>query len=81
MSPQGRVTSVRKASGKLYFYDIAADGAKVQVMANFQYFDDKAVFTTFRDTVRRGDLVGFTGMPARSNRGELSMFPVSAVRE
>ena len=76
---QGRVMSLRKASGKLFFYDICADGAKVQVMSNFAYYEDKTQFTTFKNSVRRGDIVGFTGIPARSKRGELSIFPTGAV--
>ena len=71
--------SVRKASNKLYFFDIVADGAKVQIMANASNFTDRAAFDTFKSSVRRGDIAGFTGVPGRSKRGELSLFPTTAV--
>lgn len=37
LSVSGRIYSKRTASSKLFFYDLFGDGAKVQVMANYQY--------------------------------------------
>ena len=49
VSVAGRVMSHRASSQKLQFYDLHGDGEKIQLMANFRFFDDK-------DEVREGFL-------------------------
>lgn len=79
VSIAGRVMSRRAASGRLVFYDLRADGAKVQVMCDFKKFADEAAFTALRDMVRRGDIIGITGVPSRTKRGELSIIPTNGL--
>lgn len=40
--------------------------------------DDEA-FGALHNTIRRGDLVGVKGLPGKSKRGELSVFPQSFI--
>ena len=52
------------------------EGTKIQVMANANAY--KAGLETFMSDVgkiRRGDIVGFTGKPAKTKKGELSVIP------
>lgn len=73
ISLAGRILSLRSSGGKLFFYDIHADGGKVQVMANLSAAKDAEKFAGFHDVVRRGDLVGVVGFPGRTKTGELSI--------
>ncbi|KAG1871297.1 lysyl-tRNA synthetase [Suillus subalutaceus] len=61
----GRVHNIRSSGNKLKFYDLHGEGSQVQILAN-------ALF-------RRGDIVGVTGHPSRSQKGELSISPSSMV--
>ena len=38
---------------------------------------DEEAFGALHNTIRRGDLVGVKGLPGKSKRGELSVFPTS----
>lgn len=70
----------RSSSSKLFFYDLHGAGAKVQVMADARASElDEAEFSRFHATVKRGDIVGVTGYPGKTKRGELSIFPKSFV--
>lgn len=40
--------------------------------------DDEG-FGALHNTIRRGDLVGVKGLPGKSKRGELSVFPTSFI--
>lgn len=60
----------------MLFYDIAADGSKIQVMADRR--QDPEGFAIHSD-LRRGDIVGMTGVAGRSQRGELSIWPTTTV--
>ncbi|KAI4381120.1 hypothetical protein MLD38_007228 [Melastoma candidum] len=80
ISLAGRIMSKRSSSSKLYFYDMHGGGAKVQVMADASKSGwDDAEFARFHSNVKRGDLVGITGFPGKTKRGELSIFPRSFV--
>lgn len=70
----GRVASVRASGANLIFYDVIADGAKVQIMANAKAVLDGS-FEKQHEYVNRGDIVGFKGYPTRTGRGELSLVP------
>ncbi len=76
VSIAGRVQNIRAQSKGLIFYDLHAEGLKVQVMASSQ---DHAAgpedFATTHGLFRRGDIIGVTGLPGKSKRGELSVFP------
>ncbi|KAK2061481.1 lysyl-tRNA synthetase [Colletotrichum caudatum] len=79
-----RIYNKRASGNKLFFYDIRAEGVKVQVMAQAQEvreggpsFEDQHVH------LRRGDIVGIIGYPGRTapkskiekgEEGELSIF-------
>jgi lysyl-tRNA synthetase, class II len=66
--------SKRPSGKKLIFYDLKADGEKLQVMA-----DERLDSTTYKThkLLRRGDIIGVTGYPGKTKRGELSIFPTS----
>ena len=74
----GRVHSKRSA-GKLVFYDVKADGEKIQIMADVALSagGDLAAFVALHNGVKTGDIVGAAGHPGKSKKGELSLFPTS----
>lgn len=69
----GRVLLERRQSKKLFFVDLHADGAKVQLMLNKASFRDPAEFDRYSKLVARGDIVGARGVPSRTKLGELSL--------
>ncbi|GMH18206.1 hypothetical protein Nepgr_020047 [Nepenthes gracilis] len=80
VSLAGRIMSKRSSSSKLFFYDLHGGGPKVQVMADARNSEfDEAEFSRFHVSVKRGDIVGITGFPGKTKRGELSIFPKSFV--
>ncbi|KAL0039564.1 hypothetical protein WJX77_002057 [Trebouxia sp. C0004] len=80
VSIAGRVYNKRASGTKLVFYDVQSDGVQIQVMADARVsgLDDEA-FGALHNTIRRGDLVGVKGLPGKSKRGELSVFPQSFI--
>lgn len=75
VSVAGRITSVR-GQGKLFFYDLRGDGAKIQIMSDLKTYDgDDDDFKKIHRTVKRGDIIGVRGHPGKSKKGELSIFP------
>ncbi|KAL5703757.1 lysine--tRNA ligase [Ranunculus cassubicifolius] len=78
ISLAGRIINKRSASSKLFFYDLHGGGQKVQVMADARKSGlDEAEFSRFHSSVKRGDIVGISGFPGKSKKGELSIFPQS----
>jgi lysyl-tRNA synthetase class 2 len=72
----GRIMNKRTSSSKLFFYDLFGDGVKIQVMADARTSElEESEFFSFHSGVKRGDIVGISGYPGKSNRGELSVFP------
>ncbi|OLY78768.1 Lysine-tRNA ligase, cytoplasmic [Smittium mucronatum] len=69
----GRIYNIRASGAKLRFYDLHAEGSKIQIMAQAQ--DSERDFAQVHDILRRGDIVGVRGYPGKSKRGELSIFP------
>ncbi|PVU90429.1 hypothetical protein BB559_004633 [Furculomyces boomerangus] len=69
----GRIYNMRSSGAKLRFYDLHAEGVKIQIMAQAQ--DSERDFAETHDHLRRGDIVGVRGYPGKSKRGELSIFP------
>ncbi|KAH9317389.1 hypothetical protein KI387_019158 [Taxus chinensis] len=78
VSLAGRIMSKRSSGAKLNFYDLHADGAKVQVMADLRSSGmGETDFVKHHAGVKRGDIVGICGFPGKSKMGELSIFPTS----
>lgn len=63
----------------MIFYDVRAEGVKVQVVCQAQNVKSETPFETQHENLRRGDIIGVVGFPGRSNPknrpdGELSIF-------
>uniref|UniRef100_A0A6S9HA25 Lysine--tRNA ligase n=1 Tax=Heterosigma akashiwo TaxID=2829 RepID=A0A6S9HA25_HETAK len=79
VSLAGRIDTAR-GQGKLYFYNLKADGLKVQVMSSLaDYAEGEEAFRAINTALRRGDLIGVEGSPGKSKKGELSIFPSKIV--
>ena len=60
------------------FYDVHADGLKIQMMSDIsQYAEGEDAYRQIHTLLKRGDIVGITGFPGKSKKGELSIFPTS----
>lgn len=75
----GRIYTKRSSGSKLVFYDIRAEGVKIQVMCQAQEASGPVSFEEQHEHLRRGDVIGIVGFPGRTaprNRpeGELSIF-------
>ncbi|KAL8781026.1 MAG: hypothetical protein Q9213_006203 [Squamulea squamosa] len=75
----GRIYTKRASGTKLVFYDIRAEGVKIQVMCQAQEAAGSVPFEQQHEHLRRGDIIGIVGYPGRTaprNRpeGELSIF-------
>ena len=79
VSIAGRLTA-KRIQGKLLFYDIVGDGLKVQIMSAIENMEGgESKFYEIHGLLKRGDIVGVTGFPGKSKKGELSIFPTSLV--
>jgi len=76
VSIAGRVKNKRTSGTKLMFYDLFADGSRVQIMCQVQYHED-GEFLEAHQNINRGDIMGVRGFVGKSNKGELSVFPKS----
>eukprot|EP00761_Pharyngomonas_kirbyi_P012781 gb/GECH01012808.1/.p1 GENE.gb/GECH01012808.1/~~gb/GECH01012808.1/.p1 ORF type:complete len:648 (+),score=180.47 gb/GECH01012808.1/:1-1944(+) len=74
----GRLYS-KRGTGKLVFYDLQSDGGKVQIMSDLSSYKSEEEFKKIHDLLRRGDIIGVTGAPAKSKKGELSIIPKEMV--
>jgi lysyl-tRNA synthetase class 2 len=77
LSVAGRVIAKRESGSKLKFYVLRSDGVQVQIMAQAQ--DSKEDYETSHELLKRGDIIGVTGYPGRTEpkkggEGELSIF-------
>ncbi|KAJ4893394.1 Lysine--tRNA ligase [Raphanus sativus] len=80
VSLAGRIMNKRSSSSKLFFYDLHGEDLKVQVMADASKSGlDEDGFSKLHANVKRGDIVGVTGFPGKSKKGELSIFPRSFI--
>ena len=61
VSLSGRIYGKRAYGAKLYFYDLQSDGAKLQVLANANFWKGEEDFKEFHTNVKRGDIVGIVG--------------------
>jgi hypothetical protein len=69
----GRILQ-KRVQGKLAFYELNGGGAKVQIMAGEENFVSAEEYKMLGDLLRRGDVVGVSGFPGVSQKGELSLF-------
>ncbi|RLN86904.1 hypothetical protein BBJ28_00026114, partial [Nothophytophthora sp. Chile5] len=79
VSVAGRIHSKRASGAKLVFYDLRADGVKIQIMSDVGTYESAEAFAKIHSILRRGDIVGVTGHPGKSKKGELSIFPQQLV--
>lgn len=75
LSLAGRVHAIRESGAKLIFYDVRGEGVKIQVMANAKLYSSEQAFSTEIERIRRGDIIGIDGYPAKTKKGELSIIP------
>jgi lysyl-tRNA synthetase class 2 len=54
---------------------MCAQQQKLQVLSNFQFYEDKEDYPKITELLRRGDIIGIVGYPSRSKTGELSIIP------
>ncbi|KAF5328740.1 hypothetical protein D9619_011581 [Psilocybe cf. subviscida] len=73
----GRVHNIRASGAKLKFYDLHGEGTKVQIMATQSESENPDAFVDVHEHFKRGDIVGVTGIPSRTKKGELSIIPLS----
>jgi len=71
----GRVKNKRSQGANLVFYDLVADGAKIQIMCQAQNHK-VGDFKESHSTINRGDIMGVKGFIGKSKTGELSVFPM-----
>lgn len=72
----GRLYSKRASGQKLLFYDLRGEMNKIQIMANANQYDgDVETFIKINEGLKRGDIVGVIGHPAKTKKGELSIVP------
>jgi len=71
----GRIHAIRESGAKLIFYDLRGEGVKLQVMATANAYKSEEQFGTDIAKIRRGDIVGISGNPGRTKKGELSIIP------
>jgi len=73
VSVAGRIHAKRLSGPKLIFYDIRGEGVKLQVMADKRAAEQD--YEEIHNKLRRGDIVGITGRPGKTKKGELSIQP------
>jgi len=78
LSVAGRIVSIRSAGASLVFYDLTADGAKLQILCDKREYESEEAFAAIVNVLRRGDIIGARGFPARakSKAAELSVVPI-----
>ncbi|KAH3674173.1 hypothetical protein WICMUC_003414 [Wickerhamomyces mucosus] len=77
ISVAGRIIAKRESGKSLKFYVLRGDGLQIQIMAQAQ--DSAENFEEAHELLRRGDIIGVTGypgrtQPAKGGEGELSIF-------
>ncbi|TQS35001.1 hypothetical protein Golomagni_04593 [Golovinomyces magnicellulatus] len=83
-----RIYNKRASGTKLVFYDVRTEGVKLQVMCQAQEAKEGVPFAEQHEHLRRGDIIGIVGYPARTapakkiekgEEGELSIFATEIV--
>ncbi|EKX38829.1 hypothetical protein GUITHDRAFT_144009 [Guillardia theta CCMP2712] len=76
-SVAGRIIGLRRAGKNLIFIDVKSNGSRMQLMVDRQHFDGEDWEELMGKILKRGDVVGATGIPARNKRGEICLIPLS----
>jgi len=71
----GRVIYKRASGKNLFFYKIMSNGSSMQIMSDKRTYKDTESFRPINYEIKRGDILGITGIPYRSKTGELSIIP------
>ncbi|KAI4739333.1 lysyl-tRNA synthetase [Aureobasidium sp. EXF-12298] len=74
-----RIFNKRSSGANLCFYDVRAEGVRMQIMCQSQESTSDRSFAEQHELLRRGDIIGIKGYPGRTNprnrdQGELSLF-------
>ncbi|KAF2223764.1 putative Lysyl-tRNA synthetase, cytoplasmic [Elsinoe ampelina] len=74
-----RIYNKRASGTNLCFYDVRAEGTRLQIMCQSQESTSDKSFQDQHEHLRRGDIIGIKGFPGRTNprnraEGELSIF-------
>ncbi|KAF4553063.1 Lysine--tRNA ligase cla4-like protein [Elsinoe fawcettii] len=74
-----RIYNKRSSGTNLCFYDVRAEGTRIQIMCQSQESTSEKSFPEQHEHLRRGDIIGIKGFPGRTNprnraEGELSIF-------
>ena len=69
----GRIVSTRDL-GKLLFLTLRSDGCALQVAVNVGPHFSAEVFHALKQKLRTGDIIGCTGTPGRTQKGEPTLF-------
>uniref|UniRef100_A0A915BXH8 Lysine--tRNA ligase n=1 Tax=Parascaris univalens TaxID=6257 RepID=A0A915BXH8_PARUN len=80
VSVAGRIFSKRESGGKLIFYDLHGEGTRLQILANARFHKGSEAFGDVHERIKRGDIIGVRGHPAKSKSGELSVIPIEVVQ-
>jgi lysyl-tRNA synthetase, class II len=75
-SVMGRVTFKRSSGKKLLFYTLTSNGQNLQIMSDVRMYHNADEFKEIHGLIKRGDIVGVEGYPARTKKGELSIIPI-----
>jgi lysyl-tRNA synthetase class 2 len=70
----GRVKNKRAQGANMLFYDLVADGSRIQIMCQSQHHQ-VGDFKEAHGNINRGDIMGVRGFVGKSKTGELSIFP------
>jgi lysyl-tRNA synthetase class 2 len=73
VSVAGRIHAKRLSGPKLIFYDLRGENVKIQIMADQRSSEQD--FVALHNKLKRGDIVGVTGRPGKTKKGELSIQP------
>lgn len=73
VSVAGRIHAKRLSGPKLIFYDLRGENVKIQMMADQRSSEQD--FFALHNKLKRGDIVGVTGRPGKTKKGELSIQP------
>jgi len=79
VSLSGRAYVKRSAGASLIFYDLRSGGSKLQILCDKKSYENAEEFDKVNGILRRGDIVGVRGFPARAKAGELSIIPLELV--
>ena len=71
----GRILLSRCTGNKLSFYTFESDNICLQILADVSWYQDKISFKQINKIIKRGDIIGVSGCPGKSKKGELSIIP------